>query len=66
MVAEAAELTSYVDRRLARLGLTTRGVAFEPPASAMRQDLLERLPSRPRRKLRTSPADVIRAERDAK
>lgn len=31
-----------------------------------RQDVLERLASRPRRRLSKSPADVIRRERDAR
>jgi plasmid stability protein len=32
----------------------------------MRQDVLERLRAQPVRKLRVSPAEVIRAERDSK
>lgn len=43
--------------------LREMGKALERPT---RQEVLERLRSRPVRHVRRSPADVIRAERDAR
>ncbi len=52
---EGMSMSDYILREV--------GKALERPA---RHEVLERLAARPRRRLKRSPADVIRAEREAR
>lgn len=52
---EGMSMSEYILREI--------GKALDRPT---RQEILERIRTRPARRLRPSPADVIRAERDAR
>ena len=64
------ELHRRLKARAAMEGLTISDYVLREVEKALqrptRQELLERLAARPRARVRKSPADVIRAERDSR